>query len=253
MTERRFLGKVALVTGGGSGIGRTTARAFAREGATVIVAARNQSNIEQTTRMIQADGGTASSVVTDVTSSADVEQLIQTIVERHGRLDIAFNNAGVFLGGPLHETDEAGWSHALDVNLTGVMLCMKHEINHMRSHAGGVIVNTASNIGPHLSLPGVSTYGATKAAVSALTRAAALEYIGEGIRINAVSPGMSDTSMSISPGETEDGRAQRAKVDIPVGRVGALEEIASAVLYLSSDMSEFVVGHDLIIDGGAAA
>ena len=123
----------------------------------------------------------------------------------------------------------------------------------MRSHAGGVIVNTASNIGPHLSLPGVSTYGATKAAVSALTRAAALEYIGEGIRINAVSPGMSDTSMSISPGETEDGRAQRAKVDIPVGRVGALEEIASAVLYLSSDMSEFVVGHDLIIDGGAAA
>lgn len=253
MTARRFDGKVALVTGGSSGIGRATAQAFAREGATVVVAGRNEDNLAHTVRLVEGQGGTASSIAADITDSAEVARMVHTTVRRHGGLHIAVNNAGVFLGGPLHEIDETEWAHAFDVNVTGVMLSMKHEIGHMREYGGGAIVNLSSNLGPHRSVPGVSAYGATKAAVSALTRAAAREYIGEGIRINAVSPGMSDTTMSMLPGEDEAGRAARARQDIPLGRIGTLDEVAATVLFLASDDAGYAVGHDLLIDGGAAA
>lgn len=253
MTPQRFQGKVALVTGGSSGIGRATARAFAREGASVAVTGRNEENLEQTVKVIEGEGGVASYIVADVANSPEVAHMIRTCVQRHKRLDIAFNNAGVLTAGPLHQSDEAEWSRAFAVNVTGVMLSMKHEIRYMRRHGGGVIVNMSSNVGTHVTLPGLSVYGATKAAVSALSRAAALEYIADGIRINAISPGMSDTSMSLLPGEDEAGRAERARSVVPIGRIGSLDEVTATVLFLASPESGYAVGHDLVIDGGAAA
>ncbi|MFB6961207.1 SDR family NAD(P)-dependent oxidoreductase [Streptomyces sp. NPDC056309] len=249
----RFTGKVALITGGGSGIGRATALAFAREGATVVVAGRTISPLEQTVKLIKDEGGQASAVTADVSSSQDIARLVATTVERHGGLHIAFNNAGILEPGPLADMDEANWDRQLAVNLTGVFLSMKHEIAHMRVHGGGVIVNTASNLGAHMRLPFLGAYAASKAAVSSLSRAAAKEYIQEGIRINAFSPGPIDTPMSLRPGETEDDRTARMKHALPIGRVGTLDEAASAVLWLASPEAGFAVGHDLVLDGGATA
>ncbi|WP_406315161.1 glucose 1-dehydrogenase [Streptosporangium sp. NBC_01639] len=249
----RFTGKVALITGGGSGIGRATALAFAREGATVVVAGRSVGLLEQTVKLIEDEGGQADAVAADVSSSEDVARLVTTTVERHGGLHIAFNNAGTLEAGPLADMDEAAWDRQLAVNVTGVFLSMKHEITHMRGNGGGVIVNTASNLGAHMRLPFLGAYAASKAAVSALSRAAAREYIGEGVRINAISPGPVDTSMSLRPGETEAERAERVKGSLPIGRVGTLDEAASAVLWLASPEAAFTVGHDLVIDGGATA
>lgn len=249
----RFTGKIALVTGGGSGIGRATALAFAREGATVVVTGRSAGPLEQTAKLIADEGGRADAVTADVTSSEDLARLVATTVERHGGLHIAFNNAGTLEAGPLADLDEDAWNRQLAVNLTGVFLSMKHEIAHMRGNGGGVIVNTASNLGAHLRLPFLGGYAASKAAVSALSRAAAKEYIGDGIRINAISPGPIDTSMSLRPGESEDDRAGRMRDTLPIGRVGTLAEAASAVLWLASPEAGFAVGHDLVIDGGASA
>ncbi|MEV5709043.1 glucose 1-dehydrogenase [Actinoallomurus sp. NPDC052274] len=249
----RFTRKVALVTGGGSGIGRATALAFAREGATVVVAGRNAEALDRTVALIEDEGGRADAVPTDVSSSEDVARLVRTAVARHGGLHIAFNNAGVVEAGPLADLDEAAWDRQLAVNLTGVFLCMKHEIAHMRANGGGVIVNTASNVGAHRRLPFLGAYAASKAAVSTLTRAAAKEYIGDGVRINAISPGPIETPMSLRPGETEADRAERLKDESPIGRVGTLAEAAAAVLYLASPDAAFTVGHDLVLDGGASA
>jgi NAD(P)-dependent dehydrogenase (short-subunit alcohol dehydrogenase family)/predicted MFS family arabinose efflux permease len=249
----RFTGKVALITGGGTGIGRAAALAFAREGATVVVAGRNAGPLERTVQLVEDEGGRASAVTADVSSSADVARLVETTVQRHGDLDIAFNNAGTIEAGPLADMDEAAWDRQVAVNLTGVFLSMKHEIAHMRGNGGGVIINTASNLGAHMRVPHLGGYAASKAAVSALTRAAALEYIGEGIRINAISPGPMDTPMSLRPGETEADRAERIKAVLPIGRVGTMDEAASAVLWLASPESGFTVGHDLVLDGGATA
>ncbi|MEU4834762.1 glucose 1-dehydrogenase [Streptosporangium sp. NPDC023615] len=249
----RFTGKVALVTGGGSGIGRATALAFAREGATVVVAGRGAAALEETAKLIEHEGGRADAVTADVSSSADVARLVATTVERHGGLHVAFNNAGVVEGGMLADMDEDAWDRQLAVNLTGVFLSMKYEIAHMLGNGGGVIVNTSSNLGAHLRLPFLGAYAASKAAVSALSRTAAREYIGRGIRVNAISPGPVDTSMSLRPGETEADRAERLKDALPIGRVGTLDEAASAVLWLAAPESGFAVGHDLVLDGGATA
>lgn len=170
---------------------------------------------------------------------------------RHGGLDIAFNNAGVIVPGPIAEIEEATWSTVLDTNLTGVWLSMKHEIAHMRTHDGGVIVNTASI--PTTMVPGHGAYGAAKAGVSALTRAAAREHMGEGIRINAICLGPVDTAMSRQSGETDADRDARMQTQHPMGRVATTDEIAAGVLWLASSESSFVVGHDLVIDGGASA
>ncbi|MGV9365426.1 glucose 1-dehydrogenase [Amycolatopsis sp. NPDC003731] len=247
----RFAGKVVLVTGGGSGIGRATARAFADEGATVVVAGRDGQRLESAVRDI---GGDASAVTVDVTDSADVARMVETVVARHGGLDVAFNNAGI-LGSPAPAADlgEDDFGAVLGTNVTGTWLCLKHEVAHMRAHGGGAIVNMASNIGAHGRLPNMAAYAASKAAVSALTRTAARDHIADGVRINAVSPGATDTDMSRRPGETDADRAERLKGAIPLGRVGATAEVAAAVLWLASDEAAFTVGHDLVVDGGATA
>jgi NAD(P)-dependent dehydrogenase (short-subunit alcohol dehydrogenase family) len=193
-------------------------------------------------------------ITADVTQSADLAVLVTRIAATHGRLDIAVNNAGTLTAvGPVGDIDETQWSMLVSVNLTGILLSMKHEIAQMRRNGGGAIINVASILGAHMRLSGLGAYAATKAAVSALTRNAALDHIHEGIRINAVSPGPIDTPMSSRPGETQADRDARMRQELPVGRVGALEEVAAAVLYLASPEAGFVVGTDLVIDGGATA
>jgi len=247
----RFAGRVALVTGGGTGIGRATALAFAREGATVAVAGRSPDALAQAVQLIETEGGQASAVTADVTQAEDVARLVDTAVARHGGLHIAFNNAGVLVPGLIAEIDEPTWSTVLTTNLTGVWLSMKYEIAHMRSHGGGVIVNTSSI--PTTMVPGLGAYGASKAGVSALTRAAAREHLGDGIRVNAICPGPVDTVMSRAPGETDSDRGARMQTQHPMGRVADAGEIAAGVLWLASPESSYTVGHDLVIDGGATA
>lgn len=254
MSSSRFDAKVALVTGGGTGLGRASARAFARQGATVAVAGRSADDLAQTVKLIEEEGGRASYVTADVTDEDDAARMVATTVQRHGGLHIAHNNAGTFgQAAPLADLDTDTWRRVLDVNVTGMFLSMKHEIAHMRENGGGAIVNTASNIGAHLRIPGLASYASSKAAVSTLTRAAALDHIGDGVRINAVSPGASDAPMSFLPGETREQRAARLAPGIPLGRVGSLEEVAATVLWLASEDAGFAVGHDLVIDGGATA
>ena len=247
----RFSAQVALVTGGGSGIGRATALAFAREGATVVVAGRRTGPLEATVKLIEDEGGTASTVTADVSRADDVVRLVATTVERHGGLHVAFNNAAVLAGGPVTDIAEDDWAAMVGTNLTGVWLALRHEIAHMRAHGGGAIVNTAS-IGV-TAVPGLGAYGATKAGVVALSKAAAREVAADGVRINVVSPGPVATAMSMRPGESEEDRTTRVAARVPAGRIGAAEEVAAAVLWLASPEAAFVVGHELTVDGGATA
>ncbi|KES06058.1 short-chain dehydrogenase [Streptomyces toyocaensis] len=250
----RFTGKAVLVTGAGSGLGRAIALAFAAEGASVVAAGRTAASLAETVGLIEATGGTATAVTADVTDSGQLQNLVRESVTRSGGLDIAVNNAGILRGTvPVGEVSEEDWDAVLRTNVTGVWLAMKHEIAHMKGNGGGAIVNISSNLGAHLRIPNAAAYITSKAAVSALTRAAALDHIHQGIRINAVSPGPAATSMSLLPGETEAGRTERMKTATPLGRVAEAEEVAAAVLYLTSPAAGAVVGTDLVIDSGASA
>ncbi|MDX3060108.1 SDR family oxidoreductase [Streptomyces sp. NE06-03E] len=250
----RFTGTTVLVTGAGSGLGRAIARAFAAEGASVVAAGRTAATLHETVGLIEAAGGTALAVTADVTDSGQLRDLVRETVTRYGGLDVAVNNAGIFRGsGPVGEVGEEDWDAVMRTNLTGVWLAMKHEIAHMKENGGGVIVNISSNLGAHLRIPGAAAYLTSKAGVSVLTRAAALDHIHQGIRINAVSPGASAAPMSLRPGETEADRTERMKAENPLGRVAEAEEVAAAVLYLASPAAGAVVGTDLVIDSGASA
>lgn len=250
--SRRFERKSVIVTGAGSGIGRAAALAFAAEGARLIVAEVNSSSGEATAQQIRERGGDAHFVRTDVARSADCAAMVDAALSRYGRLDVAFNNAGINLAvAPIGAVDEQDWARILGVNLTGVFLCMKHEIPAMKRSGGGAIVNTAS-VGGVIGTAGVTAYCATKHGVVGLTKSAALDHIGDGIRINAVCPGGTRTEM-LAEWFKDPAVEQRALAHTPIGRMASPEEIAKTVLFLASDDASFMVGHALIADGGLTA
>ncbi|MEV4169267.1 SDR family oxidoreductase [Nonomuraea sp. NPDC049709] len=250
----RFAGKVALVTGASGVVGRAAALAYAREGAAVLVAGRDEHRLAEVVKLAEENGGRVSAFTVDITRSAEVAAMVEAAVSRYGGLDVALNAAGIFgQVAPLADYDEDTWDDVLAINLKGVFLSMKHEIAHMRAHGGGAVVNVASNLGAHWRLAGASAYAASKAAVSHLTRTAARDHIADGVRVNAISPGPIDSPMSMRPGETPQDRDDRMRGALPIGRVATPEEIAAAALWLSSPESSFVVGADHVIDGGATA
>jgi NAD(P)-dependent dehydrogenase (short-subunit alcohol dehydrogenase family) len=255
MTSTRFQDRTVLVTGAGSGIGRAVALAFAAEGAQVVVAGRRREPLDGTAALIEEAGGKALALTADVSRAADVQAVVAAAVDHFGSLDVAVNNAGVFRGGqPLADLSESDWTEQLAINVTGVFHALQAEVRQMRSQpSGGAIVNIASVFGVHARHPGATAYAAGKAAVSVLTRGAARDHIGDGVRINAVSPGPVETEMSLLPGETEAGRAERMENSVPLGRASTTAEIAAAVLYLASDDAASVVGTDLVVDSGATA
>ena len=248
-----FAGKVAFVTGAANGIGRATALAFAREGASVVVADLSEQGNRETARMIEAAGGRALAVRCDVSREEDVKAALDQAVETFGRLDFAFNNAGVEQPlTPVADLTEEAWDRIVDVNLRGVFLCMRHEIPLMLEQGGGAIVNTSSGAGVK-GIAGQAAYCAAKFGIVGLTKAAALDYAKAGIRVNAVCPGIIETPMMDRfSGGTPEGRA-RVVAQEPVGRMGRPEEIAAAVVWLCSDAAAFVVGHAMVIDGGQTA
>jgi NAD(P)-dependent dehydrogenase (short-subunit alcohol dehydrogenase family) len=248
-----FHGKVALITGGGSGIGRATALAFARAGARVVVADVRPEGGEETAALIRAAGGEAIVVRADVALAAEVEAMVAATVAAYGRLDIAFNNAGVASGGAFTaDCAEEAFDRVIAVNLKGVWLCMKHEIAQMLRQGGGAIVNTSSVAGL-VGFRGRGDYVAAKHAVIGLTRTAALEYAPQGIRVNAVCPGYVMTPLIEGVLRREPEHMARMVAAEPVGRLGQPEEIAAAVLWLCSDAASFVTGHPLVVDGAFVA
>ena len=249
----QMAGKVALVTGGSSGIGEATALAFAREGAQVVIASRTQESGEKVVQAIKAGGGEATWIKTDVSQAAQVEALVRVIIATYGRLDYAFNNAGSGgRGGWVAEIQEEDWDQAIDGYLKSVWLCMKYEIPEMLKLGGGAIVNNSSVDGQR-GFPWDPAYSAAKHGVLGLTKSAAMQYAGKSIRINAVCPGWIRTPPVQSMLEHDPDAEARMLLHQPIGRFGEAEEVAQAVVWLCSDKASLVVGTALAVDGGYLA
>jgi len=242
-----------LITGAGNGIGRTTALAFSQQGASVVVADISHKDGEETTAQIIQGGGIASFIPCDVTKDQDVEALVAGTLEAYGKLDIAFNNAGIEIEqSKLADGDEAVYDKIMDVNVKGVWRCMKYQIPAMLKQSSSAIVNTASIAGLGAA-PKMSIYSASKHAVIGLTKSAAIEYGKKGLRVNAVCPAVIDTEMFRRATQSDPQKEQYVNGLHPVGRIGQPEEVAAAVLYLCSDLAGFTTGVALPVDGGATA
>jgi NAD(P)-dependent dehydrogenase (short-subunit alcohol dehydrogenase family) len=256
-----FTDKVVIVTGGSSGIGRATALAFAQENAKIVIADLQVEKGEETVHRVRQAGAEGSFVKTDVSQEAQVEALIKKTIELYGRLDYAFNNAGII--GPrrlLTEEQEQNFERIITVNVKSVWLCMKHEISQMLNNGGGTIVNTSSVAGV-VGSRGLSIYCASKHAILGLTKTAALEFASQGIRINAICPGVTETPMIGASKSQLKNNAQDTQSNekslyyerCPLGRIASPEEIAGAVIWLCSPSASYVVGHGLLVDGGFMA
>jgi NAD(P)-dependent dehydrogenase (short-subunit alcohol dehydrogenase family) len=246
---KEFSNKVALVTGGSSGIGRATALAFAQKGAKVVIASRRVNESEETVQLVKDAGSEAIFVKTDITKATEVENLINQTVTTFGRLDYAFNNAGTEgIMGPSIEQTEENWDNVIDSNLKGTWLSMKYEIPQMLKLGGGAIVNNASVAGV-VGFSNGSIYCASKHGILGLTKAVALEQAQAGIRINAICPAFIETPMVDRLLNTEELHAHFL-AGHPIGRFGKPEEVAAAVVWLCSPAASFITGHPLLIDGG---
>jgi len=250
-------GTVAVVTGGGSGIGRATAARLADEGASVVVADVVADPGRETVDLIEDKGGEATFVDVDVTDLDDVQHMVDVAVDTYGGLDVAVNNAGILTGfEDVTDVDEDEWDRLLDVNLKGVWACVRAELPAMADGGGGAIVNVASEAGL-VGMPGLSNYTASKHGVVGLTKAVALEYAGRGVRVNAVAPGPTETNISDDVEMPSDPEAiefdMSAMSEVPMGRQAQPEEMASAIAFLCSDDASYVTGHTLPVDGGQAA
>jgi NAD(P)-dependent dehydrogenase (short-subunit alcohol dehydrogenase family) len=251
---QQFTNKVAIVTGGGSGIGKAAALELAGQGAAVVIANRNKQAGEQTVQEIKAAGGTATFIQTDVSNEAQVKHLVEQTVAIYGRLDMAFNNAGIEQPPmPLTEQTEALYHQVMDINVKGVWLCLKHQIPAMLAHGGGSIVNTSSFSGA-IAFATIPLYVASKHAVVGLTKAVALEYAKNNIRVNAILPGsVEDTGTFERSFGGNQASIDWAKSIHPLGRLATPKEIANAAVFLLSDQASFVTGHAMLIDGGYTA
>ena len=250
----RVENKIALVTGGGSGLGRATVQALAREGAKVLVADLNLESAHETVTMVAETGGEASTYAMDVTIAAQVEAMVNATVERYGRLDCAFNNAGIpgKVGTSVFDYEEEDWDRVSAVDLKGVWLGMKYELKQMLKQGSGVVVNTASIAGL-VGLVGSSPYVASKHGVVGLTKTAALEFAQQNIRVNAVCPGVFRTPLVEKIIAELPEREELYLSAQPIGRMGRPEELAEAVVWLCSDAASFVTGHAFPVDGGYVA
>jgi NAD(P)-dependent dehydrogenase (short-subunit alcohol dehydrogenase family) len=246
----RLKDKVALVTGGASGIGKATAELFAREGARVAVADYSGDGSE-TTRAINASGGEAIFAQVDVSDTAQVTRMVHETITKYGRIDVLFNGAGVLLYGTVLDTDEQAWHRVLSINLTGTYLCCRAVLPHMIRQGGGSIINVASTVGAHDACANAVAYVTSKGGVTMLTKAMAIDHAKQGVRVNALVPGATDTPMirkALSPEALEALAASH-----PIGRLGRPEELAKAVLFLASDDASFVTGTAMYVDGGQTA
>ncbi|MFM2416844.1 MAG: hypothetical protein RL385_1567 [Pseudomonadota bacterium] len=251
--SKKLQGKVSLITGGGAGIGRATALAFAAEGASLAVADIREEAARAVCEELRAAGAKAIAITVDVSKDAQVSAMVNQVVEHFGRLDVAFNNAAIEVEHePLAKTSEEMFDRLMSVNVKGVWLCMKYEIQQMLKQGGGAIVNTSS-IGGLIAAPRQPIYGATKHAVLGLTKSAAVEYGRKGIRVNAVCPGVIRTEMTERALALEPRRAEHLVPGHPIGRIGEAEDIARAVVFLASDDASFMLGHALTVDGGFTA
>jgi NAD(P)-dependent dehydrogenase (short-subunit alcohol dehydrogenase family) len=248
----RLKDKVAIVTGASSGIGRTTAKLFAAEGAKVVVGARRKDELDSLVAEIEVAGGQAVALAGDVKSEDYARALVALAASRFGRLDIAFNNAGTLgEGGPSTGVSEAGWNDAIATNLTSAFLGAKHQIAEMQKHGGGSVIFTSTFVGYSFAFPGVAAYAASKAGLIGLTQALAAEFGPGNIRVNAILPGAVDTAMYREMNNTPESQSFITNLHA-LKRVATPEQLARSVLYLASEDAGFVTGTAMLVDGGAS-